>query len=297
MNYPFRSAPFGGFNRQDVLDYLEDSARESTEKQTALTRQLEETRSTLSALSSELSQLRSRLGQLTQDNQNLSARLAKTEQDSRVRLEGLRAQLKESEALCSRQGKELDALGKENQELKDKVAWMEPEATAYSIVKVRTAGIEMEAHRRAQLIENQSKQEAEDLRTQVNEEVEALRQKTAQEVEHIRMRAVTDAENLRTRTQAEVDAMKRAAEEEDRTVRQQLADWLAETTDHYNCLCAQMKSAMEQVDGQLSRAKDELTSAASLLEHQRQALTALPRPAPEPDTGSLPEKEPEQPKS
>lgn len=31
MDHPFRSAAFGGFNRQDVLDYLEKTAAENAE--------------------------------------------------------------------------------------------------------------------------------------------------------------------------------------------------------------------------------------------------------------------------
>lgn len=29
MDHPFRSAMFGGFNRQDVLEYLENSAQQA----------------------------------------------------------------------------------------------------------------------------------------------------------------------------------------------------------------------------------------------------------------------------
>ena len=42
MDHPFRSAAFGGFNRQDVLDYLEKTAAENAQKQQELQRCLEE---------------------------------------------------------------------------------------------------------------------------------------------------------------------------------------------------------------------------------------------------------------
>ena len=42
MDHPFRSAAFGGFNRQDVLDYLEKTAAENARKQQELQRRLEE---------------------------------------------------------------------------------------------------------------------------------------------------------------------------------------------------------------------------------------------------------------
>ena len=42
MDHPFRSAAVGGFNRQDVLDYLEKTAAENAQKQQELEKQLEQ---------------------------------------------------------------------------------------------------------------------------------------------------------------------------------------------------------------------------------------------------------------
>ena len=42
MDHPFRNAAVGGFNRQDVLDYLEKTAAENTQKQQELEKQLEQ---------------------------------------------------------------------------------------------------------------------------------------------------------------------------------------------------------------------------------------------------------------
>ena len=39
MDHPFRSAAVGGFNRQDVLDYLEKTAAENAQKQQELEKQ------------------------------------------------------------------------------------------------------------------------------------------------------------------------------------------------------------------------------------------------------------------
>ena len=36
MDHPFRSSMFGGFNRQDVLDYLESTAKTAAEQQQGL---------------------------------------------------------------------------------------------------------------------------------------------------------------------------------------------------------------------------------------------------------------------
>ena len=57
MDHPFRSAAVGGFNRQDVLDYLEKTAAENAQKQQELEKQLEQQKQ-------ELEQLRRRSGEL-----------------------------------------------------------------------------------------------------------------------------------------------------------------------------------------------------------------------------------------
>ena len=60
MDHPFRSAAVGGFNRQDVLDYLEKTAAENAQKQQELEKQLEQQKQ-------ELEQLRRRSGVISQD--------------------------------------------------------------------------------------------------------------------------------------------------------------------------------------------------------------------------------------
>ena len=42
MDHPFRSAAVGGFNKQDVLTYLEEQAKQATQVQQELQSRLEE---------------------------------------------------------------------------------------------------------------------------------------------------------------------------------------------------------------------------------------------------------------
>ena len=42
MEHPFRNAAFGGFNRQDVLDYLEKTAADNAQRQQQLQQQLQQ---------------------------------------------------------------------------------------------------------------------------------------------------------------------------------------------------------------------------------------------------------------
>lgn len=89
------------------------------------------------------------------------------------------------------QERELAALRQERDSLKDKVAALEPEAAAYEAVKERTAGVELEAHCRAQNILDQANGQAKDLRRsmeqwmgRVEREYDALRSEVESTVSH-----------------------------------------------------------------------------------------------------------------
>lgn len=140
--FQFRTAAFGGFRKEDVLAYLEQSAKAHAEKVNALQRELEQLRTASaedqkqnSGLSGEVTRLQEKLAQLTAD---LTAATARKNE-----LEQLAAQL---------QG-EVEA--------------MRPAAEAYESIKERTAGIELEAHGRAQAIEEEGRQKVKALQDQV----------------------------------------------------------------------------------------------------------------------------------
>ena len=103
MDHPFRNAALGGFNRQDVLDYLEKTAAENTQKQQELEKQLEQQ-------NQELEQLRRRSGELEEreaifgrDRDSLTreleqAKVALQESQEREKAQGL------SSISCARSG-------------------------------------------------------------------------------------------------------------------------------------------------------------------------------------------------
>ena len=57
MDHPFRSAAFGGFNRQDVLTYLENLSREEQQQREALQQELDQARETVTRQEGELNEL------------------------------------------------------------------------------------------------------------------------------------------------------------------------------------------------------------------------------------------------
>ena len=162
MDHPFRSAALGGFNRQDVLDYLEKTSAENAQRQQELQQNLEA------------------LSILHRERDSLSQQLEQAQQ-------ALAASQDREEA----QERELAALRQERDSLKERVAALEPEAAAYEAVKERTAGVELEAHCRAQNILDQANGQAKDLRRsmeqwmgRVEREYDALRSEVESTVSH-----------------------------------------------------------------------------------------------------------------
>ena len=180
MDHPFRSAMFGGFNRQDVLTYLETTAQEAAKQQEELRQQLDAARETADRQNAELTERQERLNRLGQESEDLRAQL----EQANIALSSCRTE-------CSQKTEELETARREISELKARVAALEPDAAAYAAVKERTAGVELEAHRRAQAIQEEAEGQARQLRRQmeqwiqrVEREYDALRSQVESTVSH-----------------------------------------------------------------------------------------------------------------
>ncbi len=140
--FQFRTAAFGGFQKQDVLNFVEASAKEHGAKVEPFTKELEQLRTEREASTQELQELTERLAQVEEENSRLTAEL--TQRTGEL-----------SDAVTAR-----DQLRAEAAQLRRQVERLEPLAAAYETVKERTAGIELEAHGRAQAIERTAKEKA-----------------------------------------------------------------------------------------------------------------------------------------
>jgi chromosome segregation ATPase len=132
----FRGAVFGGFQKQDVLGYIETTAREHGAKTEALQKELSELTAAKAALEAGQAEL-----------------VAKAEVSATALVETAAA-LERATAELEQKNTRLAVLERENTDLKARLAVLEPAAAAYQAVKDRTAGIELEAHCRAQAAES-----------------------------------------------------------------------------------------------------------------------------------------------
>lgn len=129
-NYSIKSVAFGGFDKQDVIHYIERTAQEAADVQKKLQGENDGLQERLTAAEQELAALRTQVEALSAQRDALQAELAR-ETAARQALEPL----KPLEAEVARLTAEADAL--------------RPDAEAYAQFRERIGSIECEARKRA----------------------------------------------------------------------------------------------------------------------------------------------------
>lgn len=231
MEHQFRNAALGGFNKQDVLDYLELISRENREQLQGVQNELEQMREQCRTLAEQESALKTQLAQLAQEKTNLIQSAAKAQSElEQARQHSADLQVK------------LDESAAERQKLQEQVEKLRPDAEAYAAVKERSAGVELDAHRRAQGVLDEAKAEAQQLRGQVQHWMGKV------EEEYRALRGQIDA------------AMSGAAEDLDKVghALSQISQCLSEQDGAF--------VQLEQVYGQYPLAKDKVPAPLPLME-------------------------------
>lgn len=133
-NYPIKSVTFGGFDKQDVIRYIEQAAQTAAAAQNELQAENESLRSKLDTLNQELTAARATLA------------------DMSAKCESLQAEL--DQEIAARQALEpLQPLEAENAQLKAEAESLRPDAQAYAQFRERIGAIECEARKRADDLE------------------------------------------------------------------------------------------------------------------------------------------------
>ena len=131
-NNTFKGSLFGGFNREDVIDYIKKTSAESTARIESLEGDIDKLCAQEQELRTQVSTLRGENDRLTQEHDTLRAALDTANEE----LTALRA--------------EAEALRAENASLRAENDKLRPMAEQYSTIKEHLAGIELDAHQRAE---------------------------------------------------------------------------------------------------------------------------------------------------
>ena len=154
----FRTAAFGGFNKQDVMAYLEGTVQSHAEQIETVKKELAAAQT---AQAEQASQRDAAVGQAEEARQE-NARL-RGELDRQAR------NLEEARTGQEAQARRLADLERELSGLRERLAKVEPAAESYERIKNRTAGVELEAHRRAQEIEDAALEKSRQARAELEQ--------------------------------------------------------------------------------------------------------------------------------
>lgn len=158
MEQQFRSAVIGGFNRQDVLTYIENSVKTHTEEMAQLREELERVRQ-----EGEFALIR------VQKEARAALERAEAAESQVEELAPRAAQMEKSTAELEAKRSALAAAEREIRELRARVAELTPKAEGYDAVKDKAAGIELEAHQRAKTVMDDARRSAENVRLQTEQ--------------------------------------------------------------------------------------------------------------------------------
>lgn len=137
----FKSVTFGGFSKQDVVNYIERTAREAAQAQEQLRQENE-------ALSQEAESLRARVEELERSEKELQDRVAALAGEK----ERLSGDLRQEQTVRQK----LEGADAEVEALRAEIARLQPDAQAYAQFRERLGAIECEARKRAADLEAQT---------------------------------------------------------------------------------------------------------------------------------------------
>ena len=149
----FRTALFG-FNREDVQQYMEQTAEAHRKELAMLQMQLAQAEERSGALEAALSGVENEKSGVAAEE----ARVRTSLEESTRTLSKLRGELSQTES-------KLMVARKELERLKSQVGTLEPMAENYAQLKERVATVELDAHRNAQSTVDEAQAEAERIRT------------------------------------------------------------------------------------------------------------------------------------
>lgn len=192
----FRTVAFGGFHKQDVLDYITAITRENQEKSTGLKQRAE-------SAEQENTQL--------QDKYESAEAARKKNAAECERLSGLLTQrtgaLEQAERELAQLKQEREQLAARLAQLEEKLPALEADSASYAALKDHTATIELDARCKAQKIVDEAQERAFKSRS----EVESWLRRVQSSYQHLRTDVTATAAHLRDELERGRAAIEEAA--------------------------------------------------------------------------------------
>ena len=252
-NNTFKGSIFGGFNRQDVMNYIEKSSKESAQL-------LEENAEKISELEKELQELRTQFFKLQDDFDETSSELnsAKEALDSaKSENKTLQEQIESSREGFSKADTEVQSLTAANEAL-------QLEVDEFHELKNHIAEIELEGKQRSEAIVNNATCEA-----------AAILKKAKDEAEYILNNANAKAEKTLSEASLSAAATRQKAEQHAMLTRQQLTVLLTNCQNQYSSVLEAYKKAALQAASDLQKAQENMAQLPTAFEKISDGLKKL----------------------
>ncbi len=268
----FRTTAFGGFHKQDVLNYITEADKHYQK--------------TLAEANGKLQKLTEAHTALEQQAKQTGEELEQTKE----KCADLDAKLQEQTDLTEQQAEEIrdleqrwGAAGAKVQELEAQMPQLLEDSAAYSALKDRMATIELEAHCKAQAIIAEAQTQADQTTAQAREQAEETRTQARSQAEQTLAEAREQAEQIlaETRAQAQqqadallLEAQARAAEQWEavRTRGEALRSTLVQWSEALQQSCSALSEEQEHAR---IRLETELNERAAQMETARVELGTL----------------------
>lgn len=269
-NHIFRSA-IGGFNRQDVMEYIEKAQKEAAENVQRLEEDGEELRRSEDALRQSLDTCNQERDELAQQLEDMTGRYeeAKTNWESSAETaEQLRGDV-------VRRDESIRELTAENQKLSSRLQELENELAAIRLEKEKIAQLELEAHKRCDEIlaaaQNQADATVDAANTKAAEVVQAAQEQAGDTIQQANTLAEDTVQTAENRAQALTEETSARVEQ----MRRELAEHIAGAVDQYNSLQSAVETITSHVSSELRKLNVTVAQLPINFDHLKDSLQTL----------------------
>lgn len=152
----FRTVMFGGFHKQDVLNFITQTSQQHQERDAGLVQSAQQSREELDCLAEKYEAAEAARQKNAADCERMSEVLAQRTNELEEAMRELNALKEEHEKAAARLA-----------EVEQALPYLQESAQAYAELKDHTATIEMEAHRKAQQIVDQAQETADRIHSEL----------------------------------------------------------------------------------------------------------------------------------
>ena len=252
-NNIFKGSLFGGFNRQDVMNYIEKASRESAVLLQEKDAQISALEQQVRQLSAQQKALQEELQQTKQSCEQANDALATAHENWL----STQAALQEAQARSQQDAQELQRLSAAAEAL-------QAEVEEYHTLKNNIAEVEVDAKHRAATIVAEAEKEA-----------RTLVQKAREQAENILQEAGAQAEKTRSEANAAAAAVRQRADQHAVLTRQQLNALLSSCRAQYEALMETYKASALQAATGLQKAQENLARLPGVFDKMNEGLRKL----------------------